>query len=71
MEQSVQQKNAKRNKMVWNLPNILTYGRIVAVPAFVACFYFSGDLPRAIALGLFIAASVTDFLDGYLARAWS
>ena len=38
MEQSVQHKNAKRNKMVWNLPNILTYGRIVAVPAFVALF---------------------------------
>lgn len=71
MEHSLQKKNDKRNKRVWNLPNILTYGRIVAVPAFVACFYFTGDVPRAIALGLFITASVTDFLDGYLARAWS
>ncbi len=71
MEHSLQNNKDKRNKRVWNLPNILTYGRIVAVPAFVACFYFTGDVPRAIALGLFIAASVTDFLDGYLARAWS
>lgn len=57
--------------MIWNLPNILTYGRILAIPAFVACFYFEGDKWRFIALMLFIAASVTDFLDGYLARAWS
>jgi cardiolipin synthase len=71
MENSVQNNSAKMNKKVWNLPNILTYGRIVAVPLFVACFYFSGDIPRAIALGLFIVASVTDFFDGYLARAWS
>ena len=68
MEQSLQ---PQKNKMVWNLPNILTYGRIVAVPAFVACFYFEGEAWRFAALALFIAASVTDFLDGYLARAWS
>lgn len=61
----------KKQKMIWNLPNILTYGRIFAIPLFVACFYFSGDFWRFIALGLFVAASVTDFLDGYLARAWS
>lgn len=71
MESTLENKKNKRNKMVWNLPNILTYGRILAVPAFVACFYFPGDIPRFIALGLFIIASLTDFLDGYLARAWS
>ena len=57
--------------MTWNLPNILTFGRIIAVPAFVACFYFEGEHWRMTALLLFIIASVTDFLDGYLARAWS
>ncbi len=57
--------------MIWNLPNILTYGRIFAVPLFVACFYFIGESWRMLALGLFLAASITDFLDGYLARAWS
>lgn len=61
----------KKANMTWNLPNILTFGRIIAVPAFVACFYFEGDTWRFIALALFIIASVTDFLDGYLARAWS
>ncbi len=57
--------------MTWNLPNLLTFGRIIAVPAFVACFYFEGENWRLIALLLFIVASLTDFLDGYLARAWS
>lgn len=61
----------KKQQMIWNLPNILTYGRIFAVPLFVACFYFVGDFWRFLALGLFLAASITDFLDGYLARAWS
>jgi len=53
-----------------SLPNILTYGRILAVPLLVACFFVPGTTFRLIALGLFIAAAVTDFFDGYLARAW-
>ena len=68
MEHSTTQ---NKHKTVWNLPNILTYGRILAVPALVACFYLEGPTWRFVALGLFIVASVTDFLDGYLARAWS
>ncbi|MCC4242884.1 CDP-diacylglycerol--glycerol-3-phosphate 3-phosphatidyltransferase [Stappia indica] len=55
---------------VWSLPNILTYGRILAVPAVMICFYFPGHGPRWIALGIFIVAAITDFFDGYLARAW-
>ncbi len=53
-----------------SLPNILTYGRILAVPALVACFFVTGDWGRWLALWIFIAAGVSDFLDGYLARAW-
>ncbi len=56
------------------LPNLLTYGRIVAVPAVVGCMYWQllhgGDAMRWVALTIFIAAGVTDVLDGYLARAW-
>ncbi|WP_417686441.1 CDP-diacylglycerol--glycerol-3-phosphate 3-phosphatidyltransferase [Roseibium sp.] len=59
----------KRN-VVFSLPNILTYGRIVAVPAVAGCFYFEGDTPRWVALAIFIVAAITDFFDGYLARAW-
>jgi len=53
-----------------SLPNILTYARIVAVPAVVASFYLPGDAGRITALIIFIAAAITDFFDGYLARAW-
>jgi cardiolipin synthase len=52
-----------------SLPNLLTYGRILAIPALVACF-FKGDWGRWAAMWIFIAAGVSDFLDGYLARAW-
>ena len=53
-----------------SLPNILTYGRILAIPALVACFFVKGDWGRWVAMWIFIAAGVSDFLDGYLARAW-
>jgi cardiolipin synthase len=57
------------------LPNILTYARIAAVPAVVGLMYWQsildGDLwLRWVALAIFIAAAVTDFLDGYFARVW-
>lgn len=57
-------------KFVWSLPNILTYLRIVAVPAVVAAFYIEGDGGRWLAFGLFAGASITDYFDGYLARLW-
>lgn len=54
-----------------SLPNVLTYGRIAAVPALVACLYFlQGDVARWSAFALFVVAGITDWLDGYLARAW-
>ena len=59
----------------YNIPNLLTYGRILAVPLIVVCFFLEGrlessDFARWTALGLFIAASITDYLDGSLARTW-
>ncbi|MCX5479562.1 CDP-diacylglycerol--glycerol-3-phosphate 3-phosphatidyltransferase [Kaistia geumhonensis] len=56
--------------LLLSLPNILTYGRIVAVPLVVFCVVGGRDAWRWIALALFIAASITDYLDGYLARMW-
>lgn len=57
--------------MRWNLPNILTVARLLAAPM-VALVYVL--LPRGqadlVALVLFAGASATDWLDGYLARAW-
>ncbi|MDR7146598.1 CDP-diacylglycerol--glycerol-3-phosphate 3-phosphatidyltransferase [Rhizobium sp. BE258] len=60
----------------YNIPNLLTYGRILAVPLIVICFFVEGrlqssDLARWVAFWIFVIASVTDFLDGYLARIWN
>jgi cardiolipin synthase len=59
----------------FNLPNILTYARIVGVPLVVLCFFLEGhlkssDAARWTALTIFVLASITDYLDGYLARLW-
>jgi cardiolipin synthase len=59
-----------RKMRALSLPNILTYGRIAAVPAIALVFPFWGDVGRLLALFIFITASVTDWLDGYLARVW-
>ena len=60
----------------YSIPNLLTYGRILAVPLIVLCFFIEGRLSisntaRWVALWIFVIASITDFLDGYLARIWN
>jgi cardiolipin synthase len=52
------------------VPNLLTYGRVAAVPLLVLCFYLENNASRWFSFAVFIAASVSDFFDGYLARAW-
>ncbi len=51
-----------------NIPNTLTLGRIFVVPLIVALLYFPGRLTCLLATLLFMLASLTDFLDGYIAR---
>lgn len=59
-----------RRSSAFNLPNILTYARIVAVAAVTLFYFLPGVGTRWIAVGIYIAAAITDFFDGYLARAW-
>jgi CDP-diacylglycerol--glycerol-3-phosphate 3-phosphatidyltransferase/cardiolipin synthase len=56
----------------FSLPNLLTYGRILAIPAVVGLLFWPReDWVRWIALAIYIIAGITDYLDGWLARAWS
>ena len=84
-ESGTLQKTKKRSKgprsalrqEIFNLPNMLTMGRVLVIPAVIWCMSRSDDLQSGRieaermafwATALFAAASVTDFLDGWLAR---
>jgi len=54
--------------MVLNLPNALTWFRILAIPLVVVVFYLPVDWARPAAGLLFALAGITDYFDGYLAR---
>lgn len=55
-----------------SLPNLLTYGRVAAVPVVAGLLFWPlEDWARWSALAVFVIAAITDFFDGYLARAWS
>ena len=57
--------------MRWTLPNTLTVLRLVAAPGVAVMFlYFARPWADWFALTLFIGAAITDWFDGYLARAW-
>ncbi len=56
--------------MLTDLPNILTLSRILAVPVIVMLVVVSTPEGDAAACLLFVAAAITDYLDGRLARSW-
>lgn len=58
-------------RMTWTLPNILTVIRLLAAPGVAILFlYFHRPWADWFALALFVSAAITDWFDGYLARAW-
>ncbi len=57
--------------MKFNLANLLTIFRIVAIPVVVICFYSSIPNARPIAAVLFGIAAVTDLIDGWVARRFN
>lgn len=57
-------------KGVMNVPNQLTLFRVLIIPLFVLVFYLGFTSHYFVSLGIFIVASLTDFLDGYLARKY-
>lgn len=52
-----------------NLANKLTLLRVIMIPAFLGVLYWGGPNSEYIALAIFVIASLTDFLDGYIARS--
>jgi cardiolipin synthase (CMP-forming) len=62
----------RRRRHALALPNILTYGRLAAVPvvAGLLLHWPNEHWMRWVALAVFTVAGVTDFFDGYLARVW-
>ena len=53
-----------------NIPNKLTMIRVIMIPFFLVCLYMQTFYTRIAALILFCAASLTDALDGYIARKY-
>jgi CDP-diacylglycerol--glycerol-3-phosphate 3-phosphatidyltransferase len=61
--------------MPFNIPILLTWLRIAAIPLFIVVLYFPEEWlatrhANVISMAIFVAAAVTDWLDGYLARKW-
>ena len=54
---------------MYSLPNLLTISRIVVIPVIFMMVYIHATLWQLVAAILFIVASITDYLDGYLARS--
>jgi CDP-diacylglycerol---glycerol-3-phosphate 3-phosphatidyltransferase len=55
---------------MFTTPNVLTLCRIATVPLIVYLLQFTGALASAAAAAVFFAATITDFLDGYIARSY-
>jgi len=53
-----------------NIPNYLTYLRILLIPIVIGLLFIPESWAAWTALGFYTIASITDFLDGYLARKW-
>jgi cardiolipin synthase len=69
-------RNKMRTSMPLNLPNLLTWLRIILIPLFVGIFYFENSWVSAanqnlVATVIFFAAALTDWLDGWIARKFN
>ena len=62
-------------KDLWTIPNLITYFRIICIPAYVVLMAFAGiraDMTLLYAaLGVFVVASASDLVDGWIARRFN
>lgn len=61
-------KNTSSDKSMWTIPNQITLFRIILIPIFVIIFYLPLSWSHFGAFAVFWLASISDLLDGYLAR---
>ncbi len=54
-----------------NVPTALTLSRIAVIPVFIVIFYLPVRWANDVCTWLFVAAAITDWLDGYIARKYS
>lgn len=59
-----------REKTLLNIPNTLTFTRLVSIPIVLICLSFPGRWGSSLAALFFVSASVTDILDGFFARKY-
>ena len=60
-----------KNKHTFSIPNLMTFGRIAAIPFIIILMLSESGFLRWLAFILFTLAAITDFFDGYLARKWN
>ncbi len=60
---------SKSGSGVFNIPNMLCYFRIVAIPVMMALFYYDGPVTAWFNVFLYCLIGLSDFLDGIIARA--
>ncbi|MCS4484230.1 CDP-diacylglycerol--glycerol-3-phosphate 3-phosphatidyltransferase [Gleimia sp. 6138-11-ORH1] len=60
----------KAHEVILNVPNILTIIRLVLIPFLIYFLLQTGTRSMWIAFGIFAAASMTDYIDGEVARRW-
>lgn len=58
----------KSNNQIYNIPNILTFSRILIIPVIFFLLFFNKEIYEIVAAAFFIVAIATDFIDGYIAR---
>ncbi len=70
-ERKYRRKNSILIKELWNLPNVLSMGRIAVIPLFVWLTYDADPLSSMWAALVFGLAAATDVIDGFIARRWN
>lgn len=68
MEEERDDDSFKPPPKLLTIPTILTLGRVAAIPLLVTTFYSNSSWATTVTTSIFIAAAITDWLDGYLAR---